>query len=360
MSTRRRMSELRPRLISPAGLGGPTGGTRYNERVASEWGIEVEYLPGGWPTPSQRDLDALSRLLHRPGPPRPVMLDGLIASAAEPVLADSRRMRVVALVHLPLPAESGLSPRRRAELGAGEQAALHAADAVACTSSWAAADLRRRYALADAVVAEPGTDAAPLALGSRPPRLLTLAAYLPRKNHRLLLEALADARLASLAWSALWLGAEPVRGARRHLLGTVRDIGLGGRVEVGPARRGPALDQAWAAGDLLLLPSLAESFGMVVTEALARGIPAVVGAGTAAEDTLRHAGSTVEDEQRPPGVALDPRDPAAWTEAVHAWLTDEALRGRWRRLARQRRTGLPGWGATAQRLGDLLSGAVTR
>ena len=35
-------------------------------------------------------------------------------------------------------------------------------------------------------------------------------------------------------------------------------------------------DQAFAGANLLLLPSRVEAFGMVVTEALARGIPAIV------------------------------------------------------------------------------------
>ncbi|HKJ11998.1 MAG TPA: glycosyltransferase family 4 protein [Ornithinimicrobium sp.] len=349
------MSEARPRLISPGGLPGPSGGTRYNERVAAEWGIEVEYLPGGWPHPSTEDLANLDALLHTRGGARPVLLDGLIASAAGATLGESRpvrgrpeRPRVVVLLHLPLPAETGLSPAQQAQLGAREGAALAAADAVACTSDWAAADLHRRYRLTGAVVAEPGADLAPVAAGSHPPRWLTLGAFSPRKNHDLLLEAFQHPCLQSQSWQALWVGPEAVPGARARLSRAVVSTARQDRVEVAAALTGEDLEDVWAGTDLLLLPSWVESYGMVVTEALAHGIPAVVGAGTAAEHTLRGTGA------RLPGAVVDPGDPHAWAAVLHSWLMDETLRRRWRRSALERRADLPTWSATAQRLRDLL------
>ena len=50
---------------------------------------------------------------------------------------------------------------------------------------------------------------------------------------------------------------------------------------------GSALDQKWEAADLLVLPSRTETYGLVVVEALARGIPAVVTAGTGAIEALQ-------------------------------------------------------------------------
>ena len=49
---------------------------------------------------------------------------------------------------------------------------------------------------------------------------------------------------------------------------------------------GAALARQWARTDLLLLPSTTETYGMVVTEALAHGVPAVVAAGTGAVEAL--------------------------------------------------------------------------
>ena len=53
---------------------------------------------------------------------------------------------------------------------------------------------------------------------------------------------------------------------------------------------GQALDQKWDTADLLVLTSRIETYGLVVVEALARGIPAVVSAGTGAVEALQEGG----------------------------------------------------------------------
>ncbi|WCI07489.1 glycosyltransferase [Arthrobacter sp. OVS8] len=50
--------------------------------------------------------------------------------------------------------------------------------------------------------------------------------------------------------------------------------------------RGGELEAEWAAADLSLLISRAETFGLVVTESIARGVPVVVRAGTGAVEAL--------------------------------------------------------------------------
>jgi glycosyltransferase involved in cell wall biosynthesis len=359
------MGEGPPRLISAGGLDGPTGGTRYNERVAAEWGVGVEYLPGRWPQPRAEDLDALARMLRRPGDGGPILLDGLVGSAAWPVLAErgrsgAARARVCVIVHLPLPAETGLAPRSQEVLAEAEHRALRAADGVACTSRWAAGDLRRRYGLTDVVVAEPGADVQPVACGSRPPRLLTLAAFSPRKNHRVLLDAMNDPLVGSLEWSALWMGADAEPGARHQLARAASRSACAGRLTVAGAATGAELERVWDGTDLLLLPSLVETYAMVVTEALAHGIPAIVGAGTAAEQTLKGSARRGADDGSVPGAAIDPRDPSGWAQVLHTWLTDPAVRGRWRQAALARRSRLPRWSHAARRLRGLLEGAPAR
>jgi glycosyltransferase involved in cell wall biosynthesis len=64
------------------------------------------------------------------------------------------------------------------------------------------------------------------------------------------------------------------RGHRRDLLREIARTGVRG-VTVEPGAWGAARDRAFRAADLVVLPSLSESFGLVVAEALAAGRPAI-------------------------------------------------------------------------------------
>jgi glycosyltransferase involved in cell wall biosynthesis len=138
-------------------------------------------------------------------------------------------------------------------------------------------------------------------------------------------------------------------GVRRR----TRDNGLGDRVHFTGPCSGEELARAYAAADLLVLASRAETYGMVVTEALARGLPVLateVGGVTAA---LGHG----EDGTRP-GLLIPPGDPTALGAALRAWLEDAELRDRLRRAARERRAKLRPWAATASAVADVLAGVV--
>ncbi len=358
------------RVVGPGDLPGPSGGSIYNERIAQQWGTRVEYLPGRWPFPDDADRDALLRALMQDSStdPRPVLLDALVGSAAPEEMAQARAVgiRVILLVHLPLPAETGLSAPEEQHLSARENASLRLAAAVACTSSWSARDLRDRYGVPEVTVAEPGTDPQPRAMGSRPVQLITPAAYTPRKNHRLLVTALASPMLADLPWHALWVGADPTGDTRERLASDLAAAGLQDRVTLGGARHGTDMSKAWAASDLLLLPSVAETYAMVVAEALARGVPALVGAGTAAAETLGghpttprsgaadNASSAATPGATTPGAALPTDDPAAWTESIADWLTSSAVREQWRRSALHQGQRLSSWSEPAGILANLM------
>ena len=61
---------------------------------------------------------------------------------------------------------------------------------------------------------------------------------------------------------------------------------------------------------------LAETYGLVVTEALARGIPAVVSAGGPAEAL----GNVLQGQQ--PGALVAPADTDQLAQVLRHWLTD--------------------------------------
>jgi glycosyltransferase involved in cell wall biosynthesis len=108
---------------------------------------------------------------------------------------------------------------------------------------------------------------------------------------------------------------------------------------------------AWAGADLALLPSLVEAYGLTITEALARGIPAVVSDGGPAEALGRVDGG------RQPGVVVPAGDPVALRRALRRWLTDDAYRAELRALALSRRSALDGWATTARRIRLALTAA---
>jgi glycosyltransferase involved in cell wall biosynthesis len=202
-------------------------------------------------------------------------------------------------------------------------------------------------------VAEPGVDAAGLAPGTAAgDALLCVAAVTPHKGHDVLVDALATA--TDLTWRCACVGSLDrdlafADGVRRR----AREGGLGDRLRFPGPRTGPALDRAYAAADLLVLASHAETYGMVVTEALARGVPVLAAEVGGVTEALGYG----NDGTRP-GLLVPPGDAAALGAAVRDWLGDAELRGRLRHAARERRASLRGWPATTAVVAGVLAGAA--
>ena len=334
----------------------PSGGNAYDRRVrdgltAAGWPVRVHTVPGSWPRPDPAAHAALAGAVQEIPDGAVVLLDGLVASTAPDLLVpQSRRLRLVALVHMPL----GHGPEANGDRGR-ERAVLAACAAVVTTSAWARRTLVELYAIPGARVhvAEPGADAADLAPGTAAAGgFLTVAAVIPGKGHDVLVAALGA--MAELPWSLACVGSlERDPGFAADLRRRLADDGLAGRVSFTGARAGADLAGSYAAADLLVLPSRAESYGMVVTEALARGLPVVAAeVGGVPEALGRGAGGAR------PGLLVPPGDPVALGAALRAWLGDGELRRRLRWAARERRDSLPRWPATTAAVADVLRGAA--
>jgi glycosyltransferase involved in cell wall biosynthesis len=331
----------------------PSGGNAYDRRICQGlagggWSVREHAVAGAWPWPGAAERASLSRVLATLPDNALVLLDGLVASTVPEVLApQAGRLRLVVLVHMPL---GGEDPDRRA----AEWRALSLAAAVVATSRWSRRRLLELYALPVGRVhaAPPGVDAAPLATGSPGgTRLLCVAAVTPLKGQHRLVAALAG--LAGRDWSLVCVGAltrDPDFAA--DLGRQVRAAGLADRISLVGPRTGPDLAATYAAADLLVHASRAETFGMVVTEALARGVPVLATAVGGLPEALGHA----PDGERP-GLLVPPDDPPALATALGRWLDEPDLRHRLRVAARARRSTLTGWGVTSGLVARALTAA---
>jgi glycosyltransferase involved in cell wall biosynthesis len=326
----------------------PSGGNRYDRRLCAGLTTTRDVyeiaVAGNWPHPSPAARRALAAALAGLPDRAVVLLDGLVAGAVPQIVEDqSGRLRLIVLVHLPLGDETGLAPAVAATLTAAERRTLHAAAGVIATSDGSARRLTLLYDLPSAKVraALPGVDPAPPASPSRDGgRLLCVAAVTPRKGQDVLAEALA--RCTDLTWTCICVGALDrapafVSGVQNGLISFVG------------TRTGAALDAAYADADLFVLPSRAETYGMVVTEALARGLPVLA----TAVDGVPEALGTAPDGSLP-GLLVPPDDPEALAAAIRRWLTDPGWRGDLRTAAANRRETLDGWDETVRRVSEVL------
>ena len=348
---------LRPvHVVVPAGIddsAAPSGGNLYDRHVCrglldAGWAVYEHAVAGGWPRPDAVAREALAGALAAVPDGGVVLVDGLVACGVpEVVVPAARRLALVVLLHLPLGDEAGAAP----ELVERERATLRAASAVVATSPWAARRLVALHGLpADRVhVAKPGVDPAPAATGTDGTLLRSVGAVTPTKGHDLLVAALAAVR--DLRFRCELVG--PLERDPEHVAAVRQAIarhGLADRIRL----RGPltpaALDEAYATTDLLVLPSRAEAYGMVVTEALARGIPVLA----ADVGGVAQALGTAPDG-RIPGILVPPGDHTKLTAALRRWLSEPDLRARLRDAARARRTTLDGWEVTTRCLAAVLN-----
>ena len=349
----------RPRtvhVVVPAGIGDPrrpSGGNTYDHQLCqglatAGWSVRTWEVAVDGASAAQRPRAALvASLVHAlAGVPdgSAVIVDGLLASGCpEALLPVGRRLRTIILMHMPLGTQGDDADRER------EAATVRAATAVVTTSEWTRRWLLGAYGLAPSLVhvAPPGVDPAAPATGSEGGRnLLSVGAVTPAKGHDLLLGALV--RNADLPWRCLCVG--PLSVCPDFVAELRRDIartGLDDRLELVGPRTGADLAAAYAAADLLVLATRAETYGMVVTEALARGVPVLACDVGGVSEALG-----LGADGQPPGTLVAVGDAAALAREVRRWLSDAGLRSRLRASAAERRRMLTGW--------DVTTGLVAR
>jgi glycosyltransferase involved in cell wall biosynthesis len=302
-------------FIVPGDVEEPSGGNVYDRQVITAAGGALREMPvpGRWPLPDPATARRLADALDALPDGATVLLDGLCACGAPEVLVPrAQRLRLAVLVHLPLADETGLAPEVAADLEARERRVLAAASVVVTTSPWAARSVAARHGVAAERVRTvvPGVVwTGARAIGGDGGQLLCVASLTPRKAQDVLVTALAE--LAELPWRCALVG--PLTrdtGYTDLVRSLIASHGLADRITLRGPLSGAALEAAYVGADLLVLPSRAETYGMVITEALAYGVPAVATSVGGIPDALG------------PGVLVAPDDPVALAAALRRWLTD--------------------------------------
>jgi glycosyltransferase involved in cell wall biosynthesis len=265
----------------------------------------------------------------------------------EVAAAESRRLRLIALVHHPLAEETGLSEERAAALRISERRALKAVRQVVVTSGYTAGLVAGLGVNPERIgVVEPGTDPAPLASGSGGStlNLLSVASLTHRKGHAVLLDALAE--LKDRRWRLTCVGSlrqSPTTVA--ELRERIAALDLGGRVTLTGEVADAALAGFYDSADLFVLATRFEGYGMALAEALARGLPVV----------STRTGAVTETVPKDAGLLVPPNHPGALAAALANVMDDPVLRRRLSRGARAARSRQSSWEIAARRLAGILS-----
>jgi glycosyltransferase involved in cell wall biosynthesis len=355
-------------LIVPGPIEQRSGGSIYDRRMADGlrgrgWSVIVHELgvrgptEPGWATNVATPRGPLDEALAAPPDGALVLVDGLASRGSPGSIRSVRgRLRLLVLVHLLAADDPGLAPADQAELDALERQGLAASTGVIASTPLVARRLRELGVDAARVrTAPPGTDRAPRATGpppGAPPQLVCVAAVIPGKRQDLLVRALA--RLRDLAWTCVVAGsltrdvayADSVRAAARQ-------AGLADRIAFSGELDRDALGKLYLASSVFVLPSAFETYGLVLVEAMARGLPIVATRVGAIPDTVPAEA----------GILVPSGDDAALAGALRTLLEDtpgEPSSARRRRqqlgaAGRRHAADLPDWEQAATGLERVLA-----
>lgn len=339
-------------FLIPGSIDRPTGGSRYDRAMITglrDRGLRVNVheLPGDFPGPDETAQAMLTQCLDSLPDASQVIVDGLVLGGWPACFQPhAKRLCLIALIHHPLTDETGLDKQTAARRHASEREALRLVNGVITTSAFTARRLPRLDLYYGPVsVVPPGCAPAPLSPQHKRKRveLLCLGALIERKGQDRLIEALKT--LTALPWNAWLVGADDLdpafAQARRE---QVSHYGLEPRIKITGALAREPLERIWTKTDVFVLPSRYEGYGMVVTEAVARGIPVITTDAGALPDTLPDGA----------GLWVANADEHALHEALHRVLADPDLRQKLRAGAMAARAHLHDWPVRVGNFNDAL------
>ena len=342
-------------VVVPGSLNLRTGGSIYDRRIvqsltARGWRVTVVELE---PVlhPLAPPLDTAARHFAEIPDDSLVLIDGLVfGTMPELVERESWRLRFVPIVHMPLASTPGLTRGEAGWLSSLERRALTHARHVVITGHRVRTQVQALTGLNPDGITRipPGTDRVSrqenATAGGTAVRLLCVANLTPAKGHDILLRSLAG--LSNSDWMLMCAGNEtrdPDTAARLRMLAA--ELGIAAQVSWRGESDEASLEAQYAAADLFVLPTRAETYGMAVAEAIAHGVP-VVSTRTGEIPSIVGQG----------GLLVDPGDEAGFAAALGRVVSDTALRYTLRQRAREAAQRLPTWDETADAMATVLTG----
>ena len=306
--------------LSPGDPSQRTGGYLYNARMIEglrDLGIRVDVvrLDGDWTRP-----DTVHDCSDEIGQIRPgtvVVADGLLW----PGLAEASRERLCGTCTVWVVVHS-LADKECSNREVAAHVAQREASALRHAHGWFATSHRTARAVVDRLngaqgaVIVPGTDRPGATAPGEPTAFLSVGHLIPRKGHEAVLEALARVP-AGRDWTLRIVGS-PHRDPdhAEHLRQRAMALGLADRVTFVGECGAEALEAEYARAGVLVHAPHFEAYGMVISEALTRGLPVIATPSGATDDIAPEA----------PAVLLTNHD--ALHDTLVRWLEEPRLRER--------------------------------
>ncbi|MGP5562674.1 glycosyltransferase [Vreelandella alkaliphila] len=334
-----------------------TGGYIYDAHIVAALrkrglAINVVGLAGRFPDADDEAAQALASALSALQDRSRVIIDGLAMGALPDVVADhAERLDITALLHHPLGDEQGLSDTDQQRFHRSELRGLAHVHRVIVTSRFTerrVTALAEQYALpfgAPISVVEPGVERAPVSPAAQPNepiRLLCVATLTPRKGQDILVQALAGVERG--LWRCDCFGGARDAAFTDRVQTLIDNHQLGDWVTLHGECDAATLEAAYQNAHALVLPSWYEGYGMVVTEALAHGLPVITTTGGALQDTLPKGA----------GISVAPGDVEALSSALAAFCHDQTLRTELRAGVAAARDRLGDWQAAGEAFANAL------
>jgi glycosyltransferase involved in cell wall biosynthesis len=237
----------------------------------------------------------------------------------------------------------------------GVAKSVRAADAVITVSehsrqdvlTWLGTPPEKVHAVHHGVFFTPTTASAPQAPQSRP-YILCVSAFYPYKNLYRLIDAFGRLRRDGLPHELIVVGADTPGVTVADVAAHAEAVGVADAVRLPGRVPQDQLEELYTHADVLVMPSLYETFGLPVLEAMALGCPVVAARASSLPEVVGDA-----------AVLVDPLSPESIAAGVAAVVTDSERRADLIRRGRERVKAFS-WTKAARETLAVLESAATR